>query len=206
MSKEYKKFGRTTLGFFWQATQSNGSYTVSGDLNNDSGTGNDLIYIQKAAGETTFVNQTVGGVLFTAAQQSEAWERYIAQDAYLSKHRGEYAVRNAVFMPMLKNMDVSLTQDLFRDIKGKRNGLQVRLDVFNFGNLINHNWGLGYRFVSSQPLILASAAQGGPVSPTGAPQYTMRVLNGQLVSKTFENTAGQNDVYRLQIQLKYLFN
>jgi hypothetical protein len=205
-SKEYKKMGRTTLGFFWQATQGNGSYTVSGDLNNDSGFSNDLIYIQKNPSETTFVNQTVGGVLYTAAQQSAAWEAYIAQDKYLSKHRGEYAVRNAVFMPMLKNMDVSLTQDLFRDIKGKRNGLQVRLDVFNFGNLINHNWGLGTRFVSSQPLILASSAQGGPVSPTGAPQYTMRVLNGALINHTFDPTAGTNDVYRLQIQLRYNFN
>lgn len=205
-SKEYKKFGRTTLGFFWQATQTNGSYTVSGDLNNDSGFSNDLIYIQKGPGETTFVNQTVGGVLYTAAQQSAAWEAYIAQDAYLSKHRGEYAVRNAVFLPMLKNMDVSLTQDLFRDIGGKRNGLQIRLDVFNFGNLVNKNWGLGNRFVSNQPLILASTAQGGPVSPTGAPQFVMRVLNNKLIDHTFDPTAGVNDVYRLQLQLKYLFN
>ena len=205
-SREYKKFGRTSLGFFWQATQSNGSYTVSGDLNNDSGFSNDLIYIQKNPSETTFVNQTVGGVLYTAAQQSAAWEAYIAQDAYLSKHRGEYAVRNAVFRPMLKNIDVSLTQDLFRDIKGKRNGLQIRLDVFNFGNLLNKNWGLGTRFVSNQPLILASTAQGGAVSPTGAPQFVMRVLNNKLIDHSFDPTAGVNDVYRLQLQLKYLFN
>jgi len=210
-SKEYKKLGRTSLGFFWQATQTNNvsgseAYTVAGDLNNDSGTSNDLVYIQKNASETTFVNETVNGVVFTAAQQAAAWDAYIAQDGYMSKHRGEYVVRGAVFLPMIKNMDVSLTQDLFRSISGKRNGLQFRLDIFNFGNLLNHNWGLGSRFVSMQPLILASAAQGGSVSPTGAPQYVMRVLNGALMDHTFEKTAGTNDVYRLQIQLKYNFN
>jgi hypothetical protein len=205
-SREYKNFGRTSVGFFWQATQGNGSYTVAGDLNNDSGTGNDLIYIQKDASQTTFVPFTTAGRLFTAAEQAQAWEAYIAQDAYLSKNRGTYAQRGAVFLPMVRNMDVSLTQDLFRSVKGKRNGLQFRVDVFNFANLLNHDWGVGRRFVTTQPLILASTAQGGPISASGAPQYTLRALSGALVSKTFEPTAGTNDVYRIQLQLKYNFN
>ncbi len=205
-SREYAKMGRTSVGFFWQATQNNASYTVAGDLNNDSGTGNDLIYIQKDASQTTFVPFTTGGRLFTADEQAQAWDAYIAQDEYLSKNRGKYAQRGAVFLPMVRNMDVSLTQDLFRSIKGKRNGLQFRVDVFNFANLLNHDWGVGRRFVTTQPLILASAAQGGPISASGAPQFTLRALSGALVSKTFEPTAGTNDVYRIQLQLKYNFN
>jgi hypothetical protein len=101
---------------------------------------------------------------------------------------------------------VSLTQDLFRDIKGKRNALQFRVDVLNFANLLNHDWGVGRRFVNLQPLILASTAQGGPISAAGAPQFVMRVLNGALMDHTFEPTAGTNDVYRLLFQLRYSFN
>ena len=50
---------------------------------------------------------------FTAAEQAAAFEAYIAQDAYLSKHRGEYAERGAVFLPLVTRIDLSLTQDVF---------------------------------------------------------------------------------------------
>jgi hypothetical protein len=32
-------------------------------------------------------------------------------------------------------------QDVFTNIGGKRNWLQVSLDIFNLGNLLNNNWG-----------------------------------------------------------------
>ena len=60
--------------------------------------------------------------------------------------------------------------------------------------------------MNSQPLIIASAAQGGPISAAGAPQYTLRAINGALMSKSFEPTAGIGDVYRVQFALKYNFN
>ena len=44
-------------------------------------------------------------------------------------------------------MDLSLTQDVFHNIKGKRNTGQFRIDFTNFGNLLNHNWGVSERFV-----------------------------------------------------------
>ncbi len=212
VTKEYLKMGKTTFGIFWQGIQGNGSYTVSGDLNLDSVSNNDLIYIQKDASETTFVPVTSGGVTFTAAQQSAAWEAYISQDKYLSKHRGQYAVRNAVFLPIVRQADVSIMQDIFRNVGGKRHSLQFRADILNVANLLNKNWGTGVRFYASgsttvsQPLLIATAAQGGPVSASGAPQYTLRVINGALVNKTFEPTASIGDVYRVQFALKYNFN
>jgi hypothetical protein len=217
-SREYLKLGKTTVGFFWQAvhggtvgptglfTATNGSYTVSGDLNNDGTSGNDLVYIQNSPSETNFVPFTTGGVTFSAAQQAAAWDAYIAQDKYLSKHRGQYAVRSAVFLPLVRQMDVQLTQDIFRNIGGRRHSLQFRADILNFANLLNHNWGVGVRFVNAQPLILATAAQGGPVSASGAPQYTLRAINGALMTKSFEPQTGIGDVYRVQFALKYNFN
>ena len=68
---------------------------------------------------------TSGGVAFTAAQQAAAWEAYINQDNYLSKHRGEYAERGAVFLPMVYRMDLSFSQDLFANIGGTRTRVPV---------------------------------------------------------------------------------
>ena len=57
---------------------------------------------------------------FTAQQQAEAFEQYIQNDPYLSEHRGEYAQRNAVFLPMVKRMDVSFVQDVFKSVARRR--------------------------------------------------------------------------------------
>ena len=54
----------------------------------------------------------VSGVTYTSAQQAAAWDAYINQDPYLSQHRGEYAVRNAVFLPFVHRLDFSASQDV----------------------------------------------------------------------------------------------
>ena len=209
---EWLSFGATTLSVFGSNnTLGNSSYTFSGDANGDSGTGNDLIYIPKDKTEMYFqaYTQNASGSVpartFTAQEQADAWDAYINQDAYLSKHRGEYAERGAVFLPSVTNFDVSVVQDLFKKIAGKNNGLQFRADILNFGNLLNHNWGIGQRMVSNQPLISPSLD-----AATGHLQYRLRnfATNGQfqLMDHTYDPTAGSNDVYRIQLSLRYFFN
>jgi hypothetical protein len=50
-------------------------------------------------------------------------------------------------MPMFNRVDVSIMQDIFKNIGGKRNAGQIRFDMTNFGNLLNHNWGVSQRLV-----------------------------------------------------------
>ncbi len=117
-------------------------------MNGDGFSGNDLIYIPKDTGEMNFATFThTNGRVFTAAEQAAAFEAYIQQDPYLSEHRGEYAERGGLFMPMFNRMDLSFIQDVFRNIGGKRNSGQFRLDVTNFGNLLNSDWGVIQRLV-----------------------------------------------------------
>ena len=92
---------------------------------------------------------TVGARTFTPEEQATAFEAYIQQDGYLGKHRGQYAERNGVVMPMFHSLDLSLSQDLFRNIGDTRNGFQVRLDIINFGNLLNNKWGVAQRPVGT---------------------------------------------------------
>ena len=86
---------------------------------------------------------TVSGKTYTAADQAAAFEQYIQADSYLSSHRGQYAERNAVFLPMVNRIDLSLFQDVFVKAGGHRHAGQIRLDITNFGNLLNKNWGVG---------------------------------------------------------------
>ena len=147
---DWLKFGATSFSFFWQGyTQGVASYTYSGDLNGDLGTGNDLIYIPRSTSEMNFQPFTSGGVTYTAAQQAAAWDAYINQDSYLSKHRGQYAERNGVLLPMVYRLDFSVAQDLFKNLGGAKHTLTFRADFLNFSNLLNHNWGVGQRLVNA---------------------------------------------------------
>jgi hypothetical protein len=208
-TKEFFRFGSTMVSVFWEArTNGNASYTFSGDLNGDLGTNNDLLYIHRDVSEMNFAPFTVGTRTFTAAEQAEAWNAYIEQDPYLSERRGQFAERGAVFLPMVKRMDLSVSQELFANVAGKRNGFQIRLDILNFGNLLNSDWGVGQRLIGSttSPPVAAQPLTNPAVDALGRPTYRLRVVNNELITRSFERTSFLDDVYRLQISLRYNFN
>ncbi len=169
-------------------------------MNGDTATNNDLIYIPRDTSEMNFSTFTTGGVTFTADQQAAALEAYINQDDYLKKHRGEYAERGALFLPMVFRTDLSLVQDFFANLAGRRHTFQFRIDIQNFSNMLNSDWGVGQRVIRNQILTNPGA------DTLGRATYRLAVVNNQLISKTFESTAGNSDVYSFLISFRYLFN
>ncbi len=201
---EYLKLGATTFSFFWQGYNLGMSnYSYATDLNGDGAT-NDLIYVPRDQSEMNFqpYTITVAGVprVFTAAEQAAAWDAYINQDSYLSERRGQYAGRSGILSPWAFRLDFNIAQDIFTNLGGKRHSLQVRADFLNFSNLLNHDWGVGQRLVSSQPLTNAAA------DAQGRATYRLRAINNELMTKTWETTAGSSDVYQIQFSFRYTFN
>jgi len=217
-SRSYFNFGSTTVSAFWEARPAyqnfttKMSYVFSGDMNGDGFSGNDLIYIPRDTSEMNFSAFTVGTRTFTAAEQAAAFEAYIQQDNYLRTHRGQYAERNGQYMPIFNRMDLSILQDIFRNIGGKRNAGQIRFDITNFGNLLNHNWGVSERLVL--PTTAANGAQiltNPAVDPaTGRSTYRLAVVNNELVKQTFQSntsvSATNSDVYQFLLSFRYSFN
>jgi hypothetical protein len=206
--KEYFSFGATTLSLFFDAhTNGNTSYTYAGDLNNDGAT-NDLIYIPRDVSEMNFSTftcpATTCGVAktFTSADQAAAWESFIQQDDYLRTHRGQYSQRNAIFFPMVKRADFSIQQEIFTDFARRRNSFQVRADIVNVGNLLNKNWGVGQRILGGNGQILTTPG----ADALGRATYRLKVVNNELINKTFEPTAGRTDVFEVQLGFRYTFN
>ncbi|MBK8943810.1 MAG: TonB-dependent receptor [Ignavibacteriae bacterium] len=203
---EYFDFGATTFSLFWDGyTPGNASYVFSGDINGDGGTSNDLIYIPNDKSEMNFVNITdnSNNVLFTADQQADAWDAYIEQDDYLSEHRGEFAERGGAYLPMVFRADLSVTQEVFMDLLGARNSLQFRVDFLNFGNLLNPDWGVNQRFTTTQPLVVIRNQQ---ANAEGETQYQLARTGGKLITETFQPTASIDDVFRIQLSVRYTFN
>ena len=165
--------------YFDAHTLGNGSYTFSGDMNGDGVSNNDLIYVPKDTSEMNFVPLTVGTTTYTRVQQQAAWNAFIQQDKYLGTRRGQYAQRNAVFLPMVYRVDASLSQDIGASIGGQRNRLQVRLDVLNLTNLINKNWGIGQTFTTTRPLTYVG------VDANGAATYRLAAVGTNLISSSY---------------------
>jgi hypothetical protein len=140
---------------------------------------------------------------FSAQDQAAAFDAYINQDAYLSSHRGQYAQRGAVFYPLVKRLDLSITQDLFRSLGGRRHSGQLRLDITNFGNLLNHDWGVGVSMVNNRILTSATADAAGKLAYKLA--YINTATGPQLISNTFQTTAGTADVYVMMLSFRYTF-
>ncbi|MCB2408526.1 hypothetical protein [Hymenobacter lucidus] len=203
--KEYLEHLGTTFSLFYEGSQGGRfSYVYSADFNRD-GANADLIYIPKDPSEITFASQTVNNVVVDAQTQSDLFFKYIEQDKYLSKHKGEYAERNGALLPWRNQIDVKLLQDLFVNLGDKRNTLQLTLDVFNVGNLLNSDWGTTQTINASSVLIPANQAAlvpGGTVKPT----FRLQLDRGNLVQETFRRTLSPSSTYYMQLGLRYIFN
>ncbi|MEQ1898016.1 MAG: carboxypeptidase regulatory-like domain-containing protein [Vicinamibacterales bacterium] len=211
--KQYKNFGTTSVSMFWEARHnslsgsSRLSYVFAGDMNGDGVAANDLIYVPKDTSEMNFSAFAAGGRTFTAAEQADAFEAYIKQDPYLKTRRGQYAERNGLALPMFRSADLSITQDLFRNIAGAKNGFQLRLDINNVGNLLNSNWGVAQRPIAAlntnaQLQLLTNPA----VDAQGRATYRLATFNNELLKQTFQSAATTSDVYQMMLSLRYSFN
>ncbi|WP_426490563.1 TonB-dependent receptor [Hymenobacter sp. 102] len=211
--KEYLGHLATTLSLFMDAgPQGRVTYTYNGDLNGDGQNNNDLIYIPRNQGEIVLRDITVAGTTYTAAQQWSDLDAYISQDKYLSKRRGEYAERNGGVAPWINFVDARILQDVFTNIGNTKNSLQFSFDIFNVGNLINKEWGVGQSANRSGLLTFSDFESG-----TGKPRFTYPYLvnpttsngvttPGTPLSQTFRYNTGEGSRWRMQVGLRYIFN
>ena len=111
------------------------SYTMneSVDFNGDGQKGNSLLYIPTA--------DELQQMQFVDPADRSKFESFIQDDSYLSRNRGNWAPRYGGKAPFEHHFDLHIAQDFFYDKKSGRK-LQFIVDLINFGNMINRNWGI----------------------------------------------------------------
>jgi hypothetical protein len=110
-------------------------------------------------------------------------------------------------MPVSSKMDLSIIQSVFRNVAGKRNAGEIRLDITNFGNLLNSNWGVGDRTVISSTGANSIGLLTSPSTDAqGQLRYRMATVAGELASGTFQKSSFQSDTYALLLSFRYTFN
>jgi hypothetical protein len=172
------------------------------------GGGNDLIWVPRDRNDIVLRDITYapanGGGVYTADEQWEDLNAYIEQDKYLKSRRGQYAERNGATTPYLGQLDVKLLQDFFINVAGKRNTLQFSLDIFNFGNLLNSNWGV-YR-IPVRTALIQFVDYNTEGQPTFRYQRTGNSLNSAPLRSTFQDDAGIRSRWQMQFGVRYIFN
>lgn len=194
----WNKFLNTTFTLVYLGyEQGRYSYVYSNDFNQD-GLSNDLIYIPKDASEITFAANGA----FSPQQQSDAFFAYINQDKYLKKRKGQFADRNGAKMPWFSNLDFRILQDILPLSKHKNYGLQLSMEVENFTNMLNNDWGVTKRTIYNNGAILSVAT--APTT-TAAATYRMNLVNGALPSKTYISNITVANTWRMNLGLRLMF-
>ncbi len=175
-------------------------YVYNGDMNGDNSTANDLIYVPKNAHDTTEIRFTANGAI-TAAQQQDSLENFINGHACLNSQRGTIMKRNSCRAPWDKVVNLSARQSL-PTLHGQNFILQ--LDVFNFLNLLNKDWGARDFGSTNSPQILQRR------SFVATPGHTNKIADQaqgvfNYVSTNQFIVQNPQSNYALQIQLKYSF-
>ena len=174
------------------------SFIYAGDVNGDGFAGNDLIYIPESQSEINFDPYTnASGAQVSADQQWTTLDAFIKQDDYLSAHRGEIAERFGAVNPWFSNIDLKILQDYVLNLGGRDHTFQWSLDILNFANLLNSDWGVRK---------VASVAATSPLElvrfdDDGEPVFNYK--GG--AAETFIDDPGLYSRWRIQTGFRYFF-
>lgn len=178
------------------------SYTWNSNLVGDYGA-NNLLYIPSSRAELDAwnfvangkVNDGKGGQIeYTADMQRDDFWNYINQDDYLKDRKGKYTERGGAKMPWRNQFDLKFTQDFFLNVAGKRNTLQVGVDIQNLGNLLNSDWGV-YKKVANTNLLNYDKGN-----------VTFAKNGSDRLKETYVNDTSFGSTFRVQFSVKYIFN
>jgi hypothetical protein len=173
-----------------------------GDLNADGSNANDPIYVPRSAldpDEIQFVPFTrqvtapgTGSETVTAAQQADAFERFVERTPCLRRQRGHILERNSCREPWTHTTIASVRQGI--PVAGRV--LEVELDVFNVLNLLNGGWGL---FQVASPRLLEHVGQ-----TAGSPGVAQPIFRYDPARQEWE-TLPTESAFQLQIAGRYRF-
>lgn len=200
---EWNENFKTTIGVFYNGQQGSPysfTYNEGRDLLNDDSRDNALIYVPANASEINLVPITDDNdnVLVTPAEQWAALNEFIEGNDYLRGRRGRYAEVNGDRGPWSHIIDLKFLQDFAINIGNDRHAFQASLDIFNFTNLLNKDWGTR-KFIPSQVGLLTTETAGPDPEFTFDPAF----LDG---IEEVDDSGIQSSRWQMQIGIRYLFN
>ena len=169
------------------------SLVVNGDINGDEATANDLAFIFDPDAPDTPDAIAEGMRAVLGNEQNRARD-------YIAEHLGQIAGRNAIFAPWTGRLDLRVTKAIST---WQGQSLELSLDVFNFLNLLNDDWG-------GQNLLPAGISAQNPVLQR---QTLLNVTGFDPVTRRYGYSVNENvgvlqrggDPWIMQLGVRYRF-
>jgi len=181
---------KSTFGFVYSGAQGRPySYTYRDAASlqkDDSRDWTSLVYVPLDAND----------VHLTSDNYAEL-DEFIKGDEYLNSRRGDYAERNASRGPWTHVVDFKFLQDFTL----AKNTLQISLDMFNFTNFLNKEWGkVNFRPQNAQFLEFEGFEADGTT-----PTYS---FNANAAGKLdqIDDSGLNSSRWQMQIGVRYIFN
>lgn len=195
----------TAVNFFYNGQSGTPfSWLVGGrsarNINNELGSASrnrSLFYIPATSDDIKLVDN---GSL-TAQEQWDLLNKFIEDDKYLSENRGKYAEKNSNRLPFESQLDVKVVQEFGLTFGENRHAFQFTVDIFNFGNLLNKEWGT--QWTTNDEFAYQQILQFQGVDSNGQMTYTFD--DTELGNDRFE-PLDISSRWRAQLGLRYIFN
>ncbi|MCL2417115.1 MAG: TonB-dependent receptor [Bacteroidales bacterium] len=197
----------TSIGIFFQRYRPyRFTFSFGGDANGSGIAGNGLLYIPRSLDEIRDNLDPRGFADIYAAWA--ALDAFIEQDEYLRTRRGQFTERGGAVAPWASLLDFSLSHSIHvAQGNGRRHSLTFSLDIHNFLNLLNPNWGVHYSQrvgTNGQNFEVLQVTQ----VPTAANDFTVRyALHPSLVNvqETFQPNVGSVSRWAAMFGVRYSF-
>ncbi len=201
---EWSEGSATTFGLFYNGQSGRPfSYMVSGDINGDGRTDNDLAYIPRDANDILLTNAS-GTVLPKTNAAYTDLMNYINADSYLKDNKGKISERSGPREPWSQQIDLRINQEipLFATHR-----LELTVDILNVLNLINSDWGWVRNVGINQTVNLYTfkglEKTAGP--DYGKPKYQwagLPIIDGKADPSVPDNVFSR---YQIQLGARYTF-
>ena len=175
----------------------NYSYMMANDMNGD-GYNYDALYIP------TDEQVANGDFRFVSADDATRFMDFVHNDAYLSKHQGQYAEGYSLYNPWVHRLDFSYKHDFTVMIGKTKNTLQLSFDMKNILNLFNSSWGVSKALNSAIGSDARVLKYEGVDKDGYATFSTPKAISGSTQLWTPVHSLGQ--CWYASIGIKYLFN
>lgn len=162
------------------------------DVNGDGSINNDMIYVPANQSEINFV----AGSGITPEQSWENFNNFVESLSCLRESRGQVLERNACRLPWSNQLDLRLTQTV-PSAFGHR--MEINLDVINFANLVNKDWGKS-QYIPSQNEAILSQASGTSFDANGHATY--QAFRPRTSPYLFSDLSSR---YQIQLSARYRF-
>ena len=200
--KEWNDNLATQIGLVYEGQSGRPFSYVYGngdDLLGEDSRNRTLIYVPRNENDIVLIDDADAG---TAAQQWAALDSYISNDSYLSTRRGEYVERNQSRSPFIGVLDLRFLQDFSINAGGKKQTFQFTVDIMNFSNMINKDWGRRYFVPSSYSLI---NFEGFAANGT-TPQFTFDgVTDNDPSANNIDDSGLISSRWQAQLGIRYIF-